>query len=51
MVARDTDDLYRITESIVAIPGVVRGSTSLVLKEVAPRSVTALVQRLSAPSP
>jgi hypothetical protein len=46
-VFRDTDDLYRIIELIVGIPGVVRSSAVLVLKEISPRTVTALLERLS----
>lgn len=45
VVARDTDDLYRITNLVVAAPGVVRTSTSIVLHEVAPTSVAGLLRR------
>ncbi|MEV4344597.1 Lrp/AsnC family transcriptional regulator [Actinoplanes sp. NPDC049596] len=45
VVARDTADLYRITNQIVANPSVVRTSTSIVLHEVAPSSLDRLLHR------
>ena len=45
IVAKDTADLYRITNLVVAAPGVVRTSTSIVLHEVAPHSVDGLLRR------
>jgi DNA-binding Lrp family transcriptional regulator len=45
IVAKDTADLYRITNLVVSSPGVVRTSTSIVLHEVAPHSVDGLLRR------
>jgi DNA-binding Lrp family transcriptional regulator len=45
VVARDTADLYRIAAQMLAIPGIMRGSTSIVLKEVAPVSLERLLRR------
>ena len=36
VVAVDTADLYRVTEQVLAAPGVVRASTSIALVEVVP---------------
>ncbi|KQS71343.1 Lrp/AsnC family transcriptional regulator [Modestobacter sp. Leaf380] len=36
VVAVDTADLYRVTEAVLAAPGVVRASTSIALVEVVP---------------
>lgn len=45
VVARDTDDLYRITNLVLTIPGIVRASTSIVLREIAPISLNLLLRR------
>ena len=50
VVARDTADLYRITNLVLAAPGVVRTSTSIVLQEVAPNSLEGLLRRHTAPA-
>ncbi len=36
IVARDTDDLYRVAGAILAIPGVVRTETGLVMRGLVP---------------
>ena len=43
VVARDPDDLYRVSEEIRLCPGIRRTSTSLFLREVIPYRVTALL--------
>lgn len=45
VLARDTGDLYRISSHMLAVPGVARGSTSIVLKEIAPMSLEQLLRR------
>ncbi|MFF4590320.1 Lrp/AsnC family transcriptional regulator [Streptomyces sp. NPDC001388] len=45
VVARDTDDLHRITNSLLEVPGVVRSNTAIVLQEVQPLSVRRLLER------
>jgi len=44
VVARDTEDLYRITNDILKIDGVVRASTVISLLEVTPVRLTALLE-------
>jgi DNA-binding Lrp family transcriptional regulator len=45
VVATDTDDLYRIAGRILAIPGVERTSTALVMRELVDRRITPLLRR------
>ncbi|MEU4236242.1 Lrp/AsnC family transcriptional regulator [Actinoplanes sp. NPDC026619] len=47
VIARDTDDLHRVTEAILAVPGVVRTSTAIVLRRVVPLRLSPLLQRLA----
>jgi DNA-binding Lrp family transcriptional regulator len=44
-VAADADDLYRIAGQILAIPGVERTNTALVMRELVSYRITPLVQR------
>ena len=44
VVARDPDDLYRVSEVIRLCPGIRRTSTSLFLREVIPYRVTGLLE-------
>lgn len=43
VVAKDPDDLYRVSEEIRLCPGITRTSTSLFLREVIPYRVTGLL--------
>ena len=43
VVARDPDDLYRVSEEIRLCPGIVRTSTSMFLREVIPYRTTGLL--------
>lgn len=43
VVARDPDDLYRVSEAIRLCPGIVRTSTSVFLREVIPYRVAQLL--------
>jgi DNA-binding Lrp family transcriptional regulator len=45
VVARDADDLWRITEQVLTIPGVQRTDTALALRRFVDHRVTPLVQR------
>jgi DNA-binding Lrp family transcriptional regulator len=45
VVARDTADLYRVTELILQAPGVVRASTSIALLEVQPMRLAPLLDQ------
>jgi len=45
VVARDTADLYRVTELILQAPGVVRASTSIALVEVQPGGIAPLLHQ------
>ncbi|WP_109474409.1 Lrp/AsnC family transcriptional regulator [Ornithinimicrobium cavernae] len=47
VVARDTVDLHRVTQSIQMTPGVQRSSTSLATTEVIPRRMSLLLQQLA----
>lgn len=47
VVAADADDLYRIAGQILAIPGIERTSTALVMRELVDYRITPLLQRLS----
>ncbi|BBC31697.1 AsnC family transcriptional regulator [Streptomyces graminofaciens] len=49
VVARDTEDLHRITNSLLEVPGVVRSNTTIVLLEVQPLSVRPLLERHAGP--
>lgn len=46
VVARDTADLYRTTNVMLAIPGVERTSTSIVLQQATPYRVAPLLHRI-----
>lgn len=46
VVARDPADLYRLAGEIVGVPGVVRTSTAMVLKELLPYRTEPLLQRI-----
>jgi DNA-binding Lrp family transcriptional regulator len=45
VVARDADDLWRITEQVLAIPGVQRIDTALALRRFVDHRVTPLLER------
>jgi DNA-binding Lrp family transcriptional regulator len=45
VVARDADDLWRITEQVLAIPGVQRTDTNLALRRFVDHRVTPLLER------
>lgn len=47
VAARDADDLYRITNQILDIPGVTRSSTAISLSQRMPRRTRALVERIA----
>ena len=47
VVARDADDLWRITEQVLAIPGVQRTDTALALRRFVEPRITPLVERLA----
>ncbi|MEQ1737883.1 MAG: Lrp/AsnC family transcriptional regulator [Rhodoglobus sp.] len=44
VVARDPDDLYRVSEDVRLCPGILRTSTSLFLREVIPYRISPLVR-------
>jgi DNA-binding Lrp family transcriptional regulator len=48
VAARDADDLYRVTNEILDIPGVTRSSTAISLSQRMPRRTRALVERIAA---
>ncbi|WP_243794574.1 Lrp/AsnC family transcriptional regulator [Saccharopolyspora gloriosae] len=47
VVARDTDDLYRIAGQVLAIPGVERTDTALVMRDLVDYRLTPLLNRLA----
>ena len=47
IAAADADDLYRVAGQILAIPGVERSETALVMRELVPYRVTPLLRRLA----
>jgi DNA-binding Lrp family transcriptional regulator len=47
VVAADADDLYRIAGQILAIPGVERTNTALVMRELADYRITPLLRHAS----
>jgi DNA-binding Lrp family transcriptional regulator len=47
VAATDADDLYRIAGHILAIPGIERTSTALVMRELVEYRITPLLRRLS----
>ncbi|MFC5746555.1 Lrp/AsnC family transcriptional regulator [Actinomadura rugatobispora] len=49
VVAADADDLYRIAGQILAIPGVERTNTSLVMRELVGYRITPLLARITEP--
>lgn len=50
VVAKNPDDLYRVSEEIRLCPGINRTSTSLFLREVIPYRVTALLNEFEQPA-
>lgn len=46
VAARGTQDLLRITEQILAVPGVIRSATAISLDEVLPHRVEPLLERV-----
>jgi DNA-binding Lrp family transcriptional regulator len=51
VVARDADDLWRITEKIMAIPGVQRTDTSLTLRRFVEHRLTPLLEHAAGAHP
>jgi DNA-binding Lrp family transcriptional regulator len=51
VVARDTDDLYRIAGQILRIPGVERTNMSLVMQELVGPRIAPLLRQRAAPLP
>ncbi|MEU6130807.1 Lrp/AsnC family transcriptional regulator [Saccharopolyspora sp. NPDC047091] len=49
VVARDTDDLYRIAGQVLAIPGVERTDTALVMRDLVDHRLTPLLERRAYP--
>ena len=49
VVATDTDDLYRIAGQVLAIPGVERTNTDLVMRELVSYRLTPLLRRRAQP--
>jgi DNA-binding Lrp family transcriptional regulator len=47
VIARDTVDLHRVTQSIQSAPGVQRSSTSIATTEVIPQRMSLLLHRLA----
>ena len=47
IAARDADDLYRVTNEILDIPGITRSSTAISLSQRMPRRTRALVERIA----
>lgn len=47
MVTADADDLYRIAGQMLAIPGVVRTNTALIMRELVNYRITPLLRRLA----
>lgn len=45
VAARDTDDLQRLTQLVLGVPGVVRSSTAIVLQHTVPLRVGPLLRR------
>lgn len=45
IVARDSDDLYRVAGMILDIPGIVRTETGLVMRELVPYRIAQLLRR------
>ena len=50
VVAADADDLYRIAGQVLAIPGVERTNTALVMRELVSYRVTPLLRRCAEPA-
>lgn len=48
VVATDVEDLYRIADQILAIPGVERTDTSLVMRELVDYRISPLLHRAAA---
>ncbi|MCX7523314.1 Lrp/AsnC family transcriptional regulator [Microbacterium sp. STN6] len=49
VVARDPDDMYRVSQEILACPGIRRTSTSLVMRDLIPFRTTALLDSHETP--
>ncbi|MGP3534138.1 Lrp/AsnC family transcriptional regulator [Microbacterium sp. RD1] len=49
IVARDTDDLYRVAGAVLDIPGVVRTETGLVMRELLPYRAAQLIGSAASP--
>ncbi|RBY82790.1 Lrp/AsnC family transcriptional regulator [Blastococcus sp. TF02A-26] len=49
VVAVDADDLWRLTEQVLALPGVERTDTALALRRLVERRVTGLLDRAAGP--
>ncbi|MDG3012692.1 Lrp/AsnC family transcriptional regulator [Rhodococcus sp. D2-41] len=47
VVARDTDDLYRVTGAVLKIPGVERTNMALVMQELVPPRMVPLLEALA----
>jgi DNA-binding Lrp family transcriptional regulator len=47
LAAANADDLYRVAGQILAIPGVERTETALVMRELVPYRITPLLQRIA----
>ncbi|GAB4006195.1 Lrp/AsnC family transcriptional regulator [Nocardioides ultimimeridianus] len=47
IAAKDADDLYRVTNEILDIPGITRSSTAISLSQRMPRRTRALVERIA----
>ena len=47
VVARDGDDLYRVAGSLLAIDGVERTTTSLVMRTLVPHRLTPLLEQVA----
>ncbi len=45
VVATDADDLYRVAGTILAVPGIVRTTTSLVMRELVDYRIAGLIER------
>lgn len=51
VVARDADDLYRIAGALLAVPGVERTTTGLVMRRLVDHRVRPLLERLAGAAP
>ncbi|MEO3857129.1 Lrp/AsnC family transcriptional regulator [Acrocarpospora sp. B8E8] len=51
VVARDPDDLYRVTQEILSCPGIRRTRTSLLMRDLLPYRALGLLRRLAGETP